>query len=71
MYLTNTEINTFIYTIKGATYKKAPFIFKGKYFMFRKFFILKLFTIFFIYILLAAHSPWGQYHAYRQQHLLI
>ena len=39
--------------------------------MFRKFFILKLFTIFFIYILLAAHSPWGQYHAYRQQHLLI
>ena len=39
--------------------------------MSRKFFILKLFTIFFIYILLAAHSPWGQYHAYRQQHLLI
>ena len=38
--------------------------------MFNKLF-LKLVTIFFIYILLSGHSPWGQYHAYRQQHLLI
>ena len=39
--------------------------------MFRKLFTLRLACIFFIYILLVGHSPWGQYHAYRQQHLLI
>ena len=39
--------------------------------MFGKLFILKLASIFFIYIFLVGHSPWGQYHAYRQQHLLI
>ena len=33
--------------------------------------ILKIGIFFLIYILLSAHSPWGQYHAYRQQHLLI
>ena len=39
--------------------------------MFGKLFTLRLAFIFFIYILLVGHSPWGQYHAYRQQHLLI
>ena len=39
--------------------------------MFSKFLILRLVSIFFIYLLLSAHSPWGQYHAYRQQHLLL
>ena len=39
--------------------------------MFGKFFILKIASIFFIYILVSGHSPWGQYNAYRQQHLLI
>ena len=39
--------------------------------MFGKFLILRLISIFFIFLLLSAHSPWGQYHAYRQQHLLI
>ena len=38
--------------------------------MFNKLF-LRFVAIFFIYILLSSHSPWGQYHAYRQQHLLI
>ena len=38
--------------------------------MFNKLF-LKIVTIFFVYVLLSGHSPWGQYHAYRQQHLLI
>ena len=39
--------------------------------MFGKPFILRLTSIFFVYILIVGHSPWGQYHAYRQQHLLI
>ena len=39
--------------------------------MFDRLFILKLASILFVYILIAGHSPWGQYHAYRQQHLLI
>ena len=39
--------------------------------MFGRLFILKLASILFVYILIAGHSPWGQYHAYRQQHLLI
>ena len=39
--------------------------------MFGKLFILRLASILFVYILIAGHSPWGQYHAYRQQHLLI
>ena len=38
--------------------------------MFNKLF-LKFVTIFFVYIFLSSHSPWGQYHSYRQQHLLI
>ena len=38
--------------------------------MFNKLF-LRFVAIFFIYILLSSHSPWGQYHAYRQQNLLI
>ena len=38
--------------------------------MFNKLF-LKFITIFFVYIFLSSHSPWGQYHSYRQQHLLI
>ena len=39
--------------------------------MFGRLFILRLASILFVYILIAGHSPWGQYHAYRQQHLLI
>ena len=39
--------------------------------MFVKFFILRLASILFVYILIIGHSPWGQYQAYRQQHLLI
>ena len=39
--------------------------------MFGKLFILRLASILFVYILITGHSPWGQYHAYRQQHLLI
>ena len=39
--------------------------------MFDRLFILKLASILFVYILITGHSPWGQYHAYRQQHLLI
>ena len=39
--------------------------------MFGRLFILRLASIFFVYILITSHSPWGQYHAYRQQHLLI
>ena len=31
----------------------------------------KIVIFFLIYILLSAHSPWGQYLAYREQHLLI
>ena len=38
--------------------------------MFNRLF-LRFVTIFFVYILLSGHSPWGQYHAYRQQHLLV
>ena len=39
--------------------------------MFGKLFILRLASILFVYILITSHSPWGQYQAYRQQHLLI
>ena len=39
--------------------------------MFDRLFILKLASILFVYILIIGHSPWGQYQAYRQQHLLI
>ena len=33
--------------------------------------ILKIGIFFLIYILVSAHSPWGQYLAYRAQHLLV
>ena len=33
--------------------------------------VFKIVIFFLIYILLSAHSPWGQYLAYREQHLLI
>ena len=33
--------------------------------------ILKIGIFFLIYILLSSHSPWGQYLAYRAQHLLV
>ena len=39
--------------------------------MFGKLSILRFASIFFIYILLVGHAPWGAYQAYRQQHLLI
>ena len=39
--------------------------------MFGKFFVLRLASILIVYTLIAGHSPWGQYQAYRQQHLLI
>ena len=45
-------------------------MFKVNFFMFNRLF-LRFVTIFFVYILLSGHSPWGQYHAYRQQHLLV
>jgi len=33
--------------------------------------ISNIVVYFFIYLIFAAHSPWGQYLAYREQHLLI
>ena len=33
--------------------------------------ILNIIIYFFIYLIFSAHSPWGQYLAYREQHLLI
>ena len=35
----------------------------------KKFF--NILVYFFIYLIFSAHSPWGQYLAYREQHLLI
>ena len=32
---------------------------------------LNIFVYLFIYLIFSAHSPWGQYLAYREQHLLI
>ena len=32
---------------------------------------LNIIIYFFIYLIFSAHSPWGQYLAYREQHLLI
>ena len=39
--------------------------------MFSKLFVLRLASILIVYTLIAGHSPWGQYQAYRQQHLLV
>ena len=39
--------------------------------MFGKLFVLRLASILIVYTLIAGHSPWGQYQAYRQQHLLV
>lgn len=39
--------------------------------MFNRRIIFRLSSFFLVYILLVAHSPWGQYLAYRQEHLLI
>ncbi|MBC8302977.1 MAG: hypothetical protein H8E55_45390 [Pelagibacterales bacterium] len=33
--------------------------------------ISNILVYFFVYLIFAAHSPWGQYLAYREQHLLI
>ena len=31
----------------------------------------KIIVFFLLYIILSSHSPWGQYLAYREQHLLV
>ena len=37
----------------------------------RKNIFFKVIVFFLLYIILSSHSPWGQYLAYREQHLLI